>query len=120
MMKNKRTKVICTIGPACSSPEILQGLIEAGMNVARFNFSHGSHKEHAEAINRLKAVSAQLGKRVSILQDLSGPKMRIGKLKKKKVELVPHSKLILTTREVPGDQNEISINYPEMVSLSFR
>jgi pyruvate kinase len=116
-MKSRRTKVVCTIGPACSSPGILQGLIEVGMDVARFNFSHGSHKDHAEAINHLKALSAQLGKRVSILQDLSGPKMRIGKLKKKRVELVPHSKLILTTREVPGDQNEISINYPELVEV---
>jgi pyruvate kinase len=117
MMKNRRTKVICTIGPACSSPEILQGLIEVGMDVARFNFSHGSHKEHSEAINHLKALSAKLGKRVSILQDLSGPKMRIGKLKKKMVELTPHSQLILTSREVPGDQNEISINYPELVEV---
>jgi pyruvate kinase len=117
MMKNRRTKVICTIGPACSSPEILQGLIESGMDVARFNFSHGSHEEHAETMNHLKALSAQLGRRVSILQDLSGPKMRIGKLKKKRVELVPHSRLILTTREVPGDQNEISINHPELVEV---
>ena len=116
-MKSRRTKVVCTIGPACSSPKILQGLIEVGMDVARFNFSHGSHKEHAEAINQLKVLSAQLGKRVSILQDLSGPKMRIGKLKKKRIELAPHSKLILTIRKTSGDKSEVSINYPELVEV---
>jgi pyruvate kinase len=116
-MKNRRTKIVCTIGPASSSPETLQALIEAGMNVARLNFSHGSHEDHAKIISHLKILSSKLGTRVPILQDLSGPKMRIGKIAKDRIELVPHSKFVLTTRNVIGDQTSVSINYPELAEV---
>jgi len=114
-MENRRTKIVCTIGPASSSPEALHALIEAGMNVARLNFSHGSHGDHARIIANLRNVSKQLGVRVPILQDLSGPKMRIGKLGKERIELVPYSKFALTTRNVVGDQGSVFINYPELI-----
>jgi len=78
-MNVRRTKIVCTIGPGSSSPEVMRGLIEAGMNVARFNFSHGSHRDHATNIARLRELAEQLETKVAVLQDLSGPKMRIGK-----------------------------------------
>jgi pyruvate kinase len=115
MLRKRRTKIVCTLGPASSSPHTLRQLAEEGMNVARLNFSHGTHEEHSKVIAELKALSAQSGTRVPILQDLSGPKMRIGKLEKKRIELEPHSKFALTTREVIGDQTIASINYPELV-----
>jgi pyruvate kinase len=114
-MKNRRTKIVCTIGPASDSPETLKALTEAGMNVARLNFSHGSHEHHATVIAHLRSVSKQLGVRIPILQDLSGPKMRIGKLAKNRIELAPGSKFVLTSRNVIGDQSKVSINYPELV-----
>ena len=85
------------------------------MNIARLNFSHGSHEEHAKVISHLKTVSRELETRVPILQDLSGPKMRIGKFAKDKIELVPKSEFVLTTRDVIGDQNKVSINFPELI-----
>ncbi|MBI1925118.1 pyruvate kinase, partial [Candidatus Poribacteria bacterium] len=114
-MEWRRTKIVCTIGPASHSPETIGALIEAGMNVARLNFSHGSPQEHAGFITRLKTVSNRLGARVTILQDLSGPKMRIGKLAEEPVELAPNSQFVLTTRQVLGDQTAVSINYPTLV-----
>ena len=104
-MQRKRTNIVCTIGPASSSPEMLHSLIESGMNIARISFSHGSHADHAQTIAHLKAVSKQLGVRIPILQDLSGPKMRIGKFSNEPVELSSNAKFTLTTREIIGDLN---------------
>ncbi len=115
-MKRKRTNIVCTIGPASSSPEMLHSLIDAGMNVARVSFSHGSHADHAQTIARLKTASKQLGVRIPILQDLSGPKMRIGKFLDEQVELSPNARFTLTTREVIGDHATVSISYPELVA----
>jgi pyruvate kinase len=114
-MKYRRTKVVCTIGPASSSPEMLRALIEAGMNVARLNFSHGTHESHAQVIGDLRQLSREMGVRVPILQDLSGPKIRIGKLKGERIELVPESKFVLTSRRVTGDQGSAWVNSPELV-----
>ena len=115
-MQRKRTNIVCTIGPASSSPEMLRSLIESGMNVARISFSHGSHTDHAQTIARLKTVSQQLGVRIPILQDLSGPKMRIGKFLDEPIELSPNARFTLTTQELPGDSTIVSINYPELVA----
>ena len=114
-MKCRRTKMVCTIGPASSPPETLRALIEAGMNVARLNFSHGTHESHARVIADLKRLSREMGVRVPILQDLSGPKIRIGKLKEERVELAPQSKFVLTTRGVTGDQSSAWVNSPELI-----
>jgi len=115
MMKSRRTKIVCTIGPASSSAATLQALIEAGMNVARLNFSHGSHQDHAAVMDHLRNVSKQMGVTVPILQDLSGPKMRIGKLAQGLIQLVPHAKFVLTTQEVVGDETSVWINTPDLV-----
>ena len=114
-MERKRTKIICTIGPASNSVEVIQALIESGMDIARVNFSHGSHQDHAETIDRLRAASRALGTTLSILQDLSGPKMRIGKFTTSSIHLRPNSKFTLTARQTDGDENGVSINCPALI-----
>ncbi len=114
-MGKRRTKIVCTIGPSSNSPETLKALIHAGMNIARLNFSHGSHQEHAEVISNLRTISKELRARVPILQDLSGPKMRIGKFTRDKIELVPHSEFVLTIRNVIGNGTSVSVNTPELI-----
>ena len=87
-MKNSRkTKIVCTIGPASRSPEKIEALIGAGMNVARLNFSHGTQDEHAENIRRIREISGRMGEPVAILQDLAGPKIRIGVIGEEPVRL---------------------------------
>lgn len=111
----RRTKIVCTIGPACSSPEMLEKLIGAGMNVARLNFSHGSHEEHLEKINLIRNISEKLGKTVGILQDLSGPKIRIGKIANPPANLVPGQQFIFTTRDVEGSSEEVTLPFPGLI-----
>ena len=76
-----KTKIVCTIGPSSDSPEVLRALIFNGMNVARLNFSHGTHSEHLKKIKTIRSISDELGAHVAILQYLCGPKIRIGKVK---------------------------------------
>ena len=107
----RKTRIVCTIGPASSSREMLKKLIESGMNVARLNFSHGSHEEHLEVIKILRELSGVRKIPVAILQDLCGPKIRTGEVAKPPINLVPGREIILTTRDVPGDEKEVSISY---------
>ncbi len=107
-----KTKVVCTIGPATASEAQLRSLLEAGMNVARLNFSHGSHKEHGAVIERIRRISLELGRPTAILQDLAGPKVRIGTFAKGPIELEPGRRFTLTSREVDGDEREVSVSYP--------
>lgn len=85
----RRTKIICTVGPATNSPETLRGLLQAGMNVSRLNFSHGEHEDHAQIFKTLRQISDELGKPLAILQDLCGPKIRLGKLPPEGLKLIP-------------------------------
>ncbi len=111
----RRTKIVCTIGPATSSPEGLRQLALAGMDVARLNFSHGSYEQHGEVIKNLRALSAEIGKPITILQDLSGPKVRVGKIQGNGVILEPGSEFILTTELIEGDATRASVSIPEIV-----
>ncbi|MFQ3548317.1 MAG: pyruvate kinase [Armatimonadota bacterium] len=111
----RKTKIVCTIGPKSSSPEMIEKLINAGMNVARLNFSHGDYAEHLEKIRVIREISAKLGKNVGILQDLCGPKLRIGKILNGPVELEENQTFIFTTREVEGNINEVNLPYPELI-----
>jgi pyruvate kinase len=111
---NRRTKIVATIGPSCSKPEMLEQLILAGMNVARLNFSHGTHEDHAKVILQLRILSEKLQRSVTIMQDLQGPKIRIGELADGSVSLVPGEKLTLTTRQVPGDSRLVTVDFPEL------
>ena len=107
----RRTKIVCTIGPASRSPAILERLIEAGMDVARLNFSHGAHADHGEVVEAIRRISTAHGRPVAVLQDLSGPKIRIGPVAAGTVHIETGSVLTLTTRQVPGDAHEISVSH---------
>jgi pyruvate kinase len=112
-----KTKLVCTIGPASDSPEIMEGMIRAGMNVARFNFSHGDFAGHGRAIRNLAAAAEGAGSPVAVLADLPGPKLRIGKLTHEPIELASGESLILTTDEILGDRERISVNFPNLPAI---
>ena len=107
-----KTKIVCTIGPASDSAEMLERLIMAGMNVARLNFSHGVFTEHATVIDRVRRAAAEAGRRVAIMADLPGPKIRIGELAVDEVELEPGDRYTLTTNDVTGDHQRVSVAFP--------
>jgi len=113
----RRTKIVCTIGPATRSPENLRHLVLAGMNVARLNFSHGTHAQHAEVVVSLREIAADLGVSLAILQDLSGPKVRVGTVAGEGVVLVPGAEITLTMDDVPGDAHEINLPVPEIFEV---
>src|SRR4051812_7923876 len=106
----RRTKIVCTIGPASDSEKMIEKLITAGMNVARLNFSHGTHEYLHTLVERIKRVRRKLKKPVAILQDLQGPKIRIGIIKDGAVTLTPGQKFILTSDSVPGDATRASVS----------
>ncbi len=108
----KRTKIVCTIGPASRSPELIEKMIKNGMDVARLNFSHGGYKEHSLAQEYIHQASLKLGKPVAILQDLGGSKIRIGSIQREPAILKEGSIFTLTTRNIPGNDREVSITYP--------
>jgi len=108
----RRTKIVCTLGPASSSPRVIEELTREGMNVARLNFSHGSHEEHSLLVRRVREISGRVGKPVAILQDLGGPKIRTGPMEKEPILLKEGKSFILTTREVLGTEREVSITHP--------
>ena len=93
----KKTKIVATIGPATESKEKLEELLKDGMNVARINFSHGDFAEHAKKVNNLRAAMRKTGIHAAILQDLGGPKIRIGDFKADSIELIPGKTFVLTT-----------------------
>ncbi len=107
-----KTKIVCTIGPASSSAKILQELIKAGMDVARLNFSHGSQAGHLEVIKALRKLSSPSGKSVAIIQDLAGPKIRIGRIKAGKIILHSGDNFILTDKPIVGNNQAVSVSYP--------
>ncbi len=108
----RRTKIVCTIGPATDSEEQLERLMRAGMNVARLNFSHGIQEEHAAVIERIRRISARLGCPIAILQDLQGPKIRVGSLQDgQPIRLVDGAQVTITTRPVAGDSQTIPTTY---------
>ncbi|MCX7910765.1 MAG: pyruvate kinase, partial [Endomicrobia bacterium] len=108
------TKIICTIGPASKSESVLTQMIKEGMSVARINFSHGTYKEIKERVNTIRKVSKHLRKNILIFADLQGPKIRIGRFKNDKVFLTPNQKFIITTKELKGDKNKVSVDYKEL------
>ena len=110
----RRTKIVCTIGPSTDSPEMIARLIEAGMNVARLNFSHGTHETHAKTLRLIREIAEQKGIPVGVLQDLSGPKIRIGKMKQP-VLLQEGAAFTLYKDEREGDETGVSCNYPDLI-----
>jgi pyruvate kinase len=106
------TKIVATIGPASESQETIRGMIKAGMNIARLNFSHGSHSNHAERFHLIRSESKALDRSITIMQDLQGPKIRTGKLETSEICLVPGQPLTLHTDQIVGNVNQISIDFP--------
>lgn len=112
----RRAKIVCTLGPASSTPERIGELIEAGMNVARLNFSHGDHEGHAKMLHTIRSEAERRGKPVAILLDLQGPKIRTGRFKNGAVELSKGQEFTITTdTEVLGDETQVSTTYPGLV-----
>ncbi|MBI2070683.1 MAG: pyruvate kinase [Elusimicrobia bacterium] len=107
----KKTKIVATLGPACDGPGILEQMIEGGVNVFRLNFSHGTPKDHARRIKAVRDVAQKSKLPVAILQDISGPKIRIGELSGRVAELRAGDLLKLTTKKIMGNRRQISVNY---------
>ena len=113
-----KTRIVCTIGPASNSPEMLERMIQAGMNVARLNFSHGDFDSHALAVANIRETAERLGKRVTIMGDLPGPKMRIGALREEPLTLNAGDEFILSSDQFIGDARRVSVSFttlPEAV-----
>jgi pyruvate kinase len=111
----RKTKIVCTIGPASESVEKLTQLIEAGMNVARLNFSHGDHEEHGARIRNIREASKQTGKTVAILLDTKGPEIRTNNMVDGAIELVAGNHVIVSMTEVEGTVDKFSITYPGLI-----
>ncbi|MFC8196868.1 pyruvate kinase [Streptomyces sp. NPDC060006] len=107
----RRSKIVCTLGPAVDSHEQLVSLIEAGMNVARFNFSHGSHAEHQGRYDRVRAAAQETGRAIGVLADLQGPKIRLETFAEGPVELERGDEFTITTEDVPGDKSICGTTY---------
>jgi pyruvate kinase len=109
-----KTKIVCTIGPASQSPEVMEQMLLAGMNIARLNFSHGDFSEHKTVIDNLRAASRRTGLRLSIMADLPGPKMRIGQLTREPFALHPGDVFTLTTEEAVSEEYRVSVSFPRL------
>ena len=110
----RKTKIICTLGPSTDKEGVLRELIANGMNVARFNFSHGSHEEHLGRLEKLKALREELGKPVAALLDTKGPEIRLKDFKNGVENLVAGQTFTLTTRDVEGTNEICSITYKDL------
>lgn len=109
-----KTKIVCTVGPACADLKTLARMINSGMSVARLNFSHGSRQAHAEMIAMIRQASAETDGSVAILQDLRGPKIRVGEIDPPGIYLKTGESLVLTTEAVTGRGNRVSVSYPHL------
>lgn len=114
MIFEKKTKIVCTIGPVTSSEEKLTELLKAGMNVVRLNFSHGDFVEHQKKVDNLKKAIKTTGIPCAVLQDLSGPKFRLGDFYQERVQLKAGDYITLTTEKIVGDEKRVSVNYPTL------
>jgi pyruvate kinase len=112
--RSHKTKIVATIGPASESPEMLERLIRAGLNVARLNFSHGDFTGHAERIARIRAAEKAVGRRVAIMADLPGPKMRVGKIEPEPIQLRAGERFTLTTEDIVGDARRVSMSFDRL------
>src|ERR1043165_721622 len=111
----RKAKIVCTICPASSSETMMRDLMRAGMDVARLNFSHGTHEEHARVIERLRRVAPKEQRTICILQDLQGPKIRTGRLRQRMpVALKAGQKLVITPRDIPGTASMVSTTFPTL------
>lgn len=113
-LPTKKTKIVCTIGPASQSQDVLEQLIRNGMNIARINFAHGHFEGHRQVIKNIRAAAANVGQRVAIFGDLPGPKMRIGQLSEEPIELERGDPFILQTDEIVGNRQRVSMSFEKL------
>ncbi len=111
----RKTKIICTLGPSTDDPAVLRRLVESGMDVARFNFSHGSHEEQQGRLDMLRAIAAECGRPVAALMDTKGPEIRLGMFAEEKVWLRAGESFVLTAEECTGDEHRAQVSYPGLV-----
>src|SRR5438477_5729899 len=109
-----KTKIVATIGPESESPEMLARLIRAGMDVARLNFSHGNPSKHAEIIPRIRDATRETGRRVAIMADLPGPKLRLGKIDPEPIQFLPGAHFTLTSEDIVGDTQRASTTFERL------
>jgi pyruvate kinase len=117
ILPQHKTKIVCTIGPASSSPEVMIRLLESGMNIARLNFSHGSPLSHAEVIGRLRAASQKAGRPLAIMADLPGPKIRLGQMDPDPVYLTPGNPFTLTVQECVGNSHRAYVSFDPLPKI---
>jgi pyruvate kinase len=110
----RRTKIVCTLGPATDAPGMLERLVSAGLDVARFNFSHGEHAHHKARLEQLRALAAKVRRPLTALADLQGPKIRTGRFAVSPVQLVAGARFTITARDVPGDTTIVSTTWREL------
>jgi len=110
-----RTKIVCTLGPACDNDDTVRAIVRAGMTVARINFSHGDHATHSARIDRVRRIAQEENVVLAVLGDLQGPKLRVGKVEDDSVMTQAGQEIILTLREVPGTAHEVTLPHPELV-----
>ncbi len=111
---SRKTKIICTLGPAVDNEDVMRALIQEGMNVARFNFSHGPHDEQMGRLKMLRKLRTELGKPVAALLDTKGPDIRLGQFEKGKTELKTGRGFTLTTDDITGTDDRVSITYKNL------
>jgi len=114
LLQSPKTKLVCTIGPASDSEQMLEKMINAGMNIARLNFSHGNFEYHGKVIKSIRAVSKRIGKRIAIMADLPGPKMRVGKFSDDSVTLKKDAKITLSVEDIIGNEDRVSISMKQL------
>src|SRR5690349_21658025 len=114
-MARRATKIVATLGPASSDPALLEQMIQAGVNVVRLNFSHGTAQDHIDRANLVREAAQRAGREVALMADLQGPKIRVGKFAEGKVLLEPGMKFVLdASRSEPGDINGVGLDYKEL------
>ena len=116
MRRNRKAKIVATLGPASSDPAMLKKLFMAGADVFRLNFSHGTHEDHKKRYDAIRALEIEVGRPIGILQDLQGPKIRIGTLKASPIRLENGSMVRFQLGAEPGDATTLSMPHPEVVS----
>ena len=114
MRRQRKAKIIATLGPASSKPEILEKIVKSGVDVFRLNFSHGEHAEHLARFEAIRAVEEKLGRPIGILMDLQGPKIRVGTFADEKVELEAGDTFTFDMDKTPGTNKRVSLPHPEV------
>ena len=118
LRRRRRTKIVATLGPASSSPEVIERLYRAGADVFRLNFSHGSHEDHAERIATIRALEKKVGRPIGILADVQGPKLRVGRFQGGRVQLQTGQPFKLDLNPTPGDVRRVNLPHPEIISAA--